>query len=183
MNKCILLLFLLYTATISVAQSNNTHIIKANSKINALFKGEGFVFESLGYEYILNMKHSVGFRIGWDFKTSKMEVPEVGKAITHRNLLLALEHYYFPYKNQRNSGMYISPELYYANGMLSVDNEKSHEYGLNLSLGYRCCFNPIVLDCALFSGYGYSYQENNVYAYRSKEIKSLEFKVTIGFIL
>jgi hypothetical protein len=182
MNKFIIIFFFVCVSTTDSVAQHNMHIIKTDSKINALFKGEGFIFESVGYEYMLNIQHTIGLRIGWDVKTSKIEMNEEGKATTHRDLLFALSHYYFPYKSKYNIGMYVSPELYYVNGMLSVDNEKSQGYGLNLRCGYRLFFNRIVLDCALVSGYEYSYQRNDVYVYKSKEIKPLYIKMSVGFM-
>lgn len=182
MNKFIISCFLLCFTILSTAQ-NKTHIIKTDCNINELFKGEGFVFESLGYEYSIDFQRSVGFRIGWDVKTSKLKLNEEWKATNYRNIMLALEYHFFPFRKNSNSGVFISPELYYSNGMNSVDNEKLHGYGLNASIGYRQCFKPIILDCALYSGYGYSYQEKSIYKYKGKEIMPLGIKVIIGFMI
>jgi hypothetical protein len=163
---------------LSVAQ-DKPHIINANVDINALSKGDGFVFESIGYEYLLNTQHSIGLRMGWGFRTSKMEIAEEERATTRRDLLLALNHHYFPFRN----GIFISPELYYTNGMLSVDDERLHGYGFHVSFGYRHYFNLFVLSGALFSGYEYSFQKNDLYTFRSKEIIPIGVRVTVGLAL
>jgi hypothetical protein len=178
MNKFIIIFLLFCATTISVAQ-DKSHIINANTDINALFKGEGFVFESVGYEYLLNTQHSIGFRMGWGFRTSKMEIVEEERATTRRDLLLALNHHYFPFRN----GIFVSPEVYYTNGMLSVNDERSHGHGLHLSFGYRHYFNSLVLSGALFAGYEYSFQKNDLYTFRSKEIIPIGIRVTVGLTL
>lgn len=174
---------LFFFITMMSSAQTEAHIIKTQCNINDLFKSEGLIFESIKYEYILSSQHSVGLGVGWLLKTSKIELNESAKATTQKDLSFTIDYAFYPFKKHNNSGIFLSPELYYSNGMNNVDSKKSQGYGLNVGLGYRLFFKPVILDCILNSGYRYLYEKNSTYTYKSKEIVSLNFKVVIGFIL
>jgi hypothetical protein len=70
----VLILFLI--AEIANAQ-NERHRLKVDANINELFKGNGFVFESIGYEYAISRKMSIGGWVGLDATSSKLTQKDV----------------------------------------------------------------------------------------------------------
>jgi len=67
--------------------------------------------------------------------------------------------------------------------MLSVDNERRHGYGFYVNVGYRHYFNRLVLSGALFSGFEYSFERNDLFTFRSREVVPIGVRVTIGLAL
>ena len=158
----------------------NDNIVKISSDINTVFKGEGFSFNSIGYERFLNNKNSIGFWFGGDLKTSKLEF---GNDITTSSLVnctFAFDYSHFLYKHN-NNGIFISPSIFYKNTFSNIDDNRQNGYGLSANIGYRHTFNKVTIDCVLFSTFEYLKQKNNVYTYRSKEIKPIDIKISIGY--
>lgn len=180
-SRFIVLYFLLCLTTMSSAKEYK-HSIKTNCNINDLFIGNGLAFESVEYEYYLNKMHSLGLRIGWDLKTSKLEISNDKKSSTKRNLLFGLDYYFFLLKNISNSGVYINPEIYYSNSFQSATNTNSYAYGANIGFGYRHCFNFIVLDLSIKTDLSYLYEKNETYIYKTKEFTPFQAILSFGFI-
>jgi hypothetical protein len=166
------------------AQNLECHHFKTDIQINDLFKGNGLVCERVGYEYTLSEKrgNSIGLWIGGHFKTSKLNIGDEGKATTDRKLQFAIDYYHFLLKHPNNNGVYLSPALYYNHGLSTIDSNQEYNIGIDVNLGYRLHFKPIMIDCVLFSGYDYGYQENDTYNYRNRMIKTLNIKIIIGFM-
>lgn len=175
------LIFFLILLCNSVWSQNYQNLIKINSDINSVFKGDGFVFESFGYERFINSRNSIGIWIGGNLKTSKLDINKESKTSSNANIVFTLDYYYYLYKSS-NNGFYLSPAIYYMNAYVKNNEEHSHGYGLNIGLGYRYVFNRIALDALIYTTCGYIYTKNDTYIYRSREIEPINIKISAGYV-
>jgi hypothetical protein len=182
MKKNLIILIILFCLTsLNVFGQKNNNAIKVNAEINTLFKGDGFSFSSLGYERFLDNRHSIGFWIGGRLKTSKFELANEVITSSITNYILVLDYYYYLYK-QNNSGIYFTPAVFYESTSLITDDDRSRAVGLNLGIGFRQIFDRIIIDCLLLSSLAYQKQKNDIYTYRSKEVKPIDMKISIGYV-
>jgi hypothetical protein len=79
-------------------------------------------------------------------------------------------------------GFIFTPAIFHKKNWQSIDDDRQTSYGLNAGIGYRHTFKRIVVDCELFSTFEYLNQKNDIYTYRSKEIKPIDIKISVGYV-
>jgi hypothetical protein len=106
MKDSLVILIAFFSISFVAYGQKKNNIVKVNSNINTLFKGDGFTFNSIGYERFINDKNSIGFWFGGNLKTSKLELGNEMTASSITNYTFMLDYYCYLYKHN-NSGVYL----------------------------------------------------------------------------
>ena len=154
-------------------------VFKVDSSINTIFSGNGFAFNTIGYERFWGHRNVIGFSLGGNAKTSRFDLGEEITTSSIVNYILMIDYYYYFHKYE-NNGFYLAPSIFYEN-IFASDNIYWDGYGVNLGVGYRHTFSRFVLSTTLFSSFEQIKQKNDIYIYRSREIKPIDVKVSIGY--
>lgn len=182
MRIYIIVILFLAISVKSYSQITNYKIIKINSNINSIFKGDGFDFGSIEFEYGINRHHSLGLWVGGNFKSSKLELLDVEQISSINNnsqLKVGTDYYYYVYVNEKGSGVFVSPGLYYIKEINS--KEKTKGYGMKMDLGYRFVINKFAIGVAFDYNYEYLKQTTEDYNYYCKEFKPININLSIGY--